>query len=293
MATNYLICDNCQHKNTVTSERIVFCKGCQKKLANNYLDWKKSKFNSSFETYVDGLNEYNESVPKKTVLKNPIPKKNPVFKTSISSPSKTSLIFIGSVFIQILIAAIIMQGNNDPITTGGSKISYQPSLTSNYLNEVKWGTYPITQTLSVSVPFELKESESVLPCYMENYITNHKSSKAEASQSFSLTVEKLNFDSYYKIQDADFVSLNDDYMNSPGVDVLKEEGLHTIIKGYKTYVEHGSYIKDGNEYLYENYTLTKGDEGVKIILSYLKHDDLLCKYADIVTQSLLNNKQVI
>ena len=49
MATNFLICDNCQHKNTVTSERIVFCNGCQKKLANNYLDWKKGKFNSPLE----------------------------------------------------------------------------------------------------------------------------------------------------------------------------------------------------------------------------------------------------
>jgi hypothetical protein len=49
MATNFLICDNCQYKNTVTSERIVFCNGCQKKLANNYLDWKKGKFNSPLE----------------------------------------------------------------------------------------------------------------------------------------------------------------------------------------------------------------------------------------------------
>ncbi len=294
MATNYLICDNCQHKNTVTSERIVFCKSCQKKLANNYLDWKKSKFNSSFETYVEGLNEYNESIPEKTILENPIEKKKPIFKSSISAPSKTSLIFIASIFIQLLIAAIIMQGNDDTVTTVGRKTAYQASMTSNDLSEVKWGTYPITQTLSLSVPFELKESTSILPCYMENYITNHKSSKAESSsQSFSVTVEKMNFDELYKIQNADFVSLNDAYMNSPEVQVLKEEGLHTIIKGYKTYVEHGSYIKDGNEYLYENYTLTKEDEGVKIILSYLKNDNLLCKYADIVTQSLLKNKQVI
>jgi hypothetical protein len=49
MATNFLICDNCQYKNTVTSERIAFCNGCQKKLANNYLDWKKGKFNSPLE----------------------------------------------------------------------------------------------------------------------------------------------------------------------------------------------------------------------------------------------------
>lgn len=290
---NYLICDNCQHKNTVNSERIVFCKGCQKKLSNNYLDWKKSKFNSSFETYVDSLKEYNEAIPLKQEAEETKEKKKSIFKGSISSPSKTSLIFIASIFIQLLIAAIIIQSTDENITTVGRKSSYHASPTLNYINDVKWGTYPITQTLSLSVPFELKESESVLPSYMENYISNHKSSKAESSQSFSLTVEKMNFDAIYKIQNADLVSINDRYMQSSGVALTKDEGLHTEINGYKAYVEHGSYILNGQEYLYENYTLTKGDEGVKIILSYLKHDDLLCKYADIVSQSLLNNKQVI
>jgi len=290
---NYLICDNCQHKNTVNSERIVFCKGCQKKLSNNYLDWKKSKFNSSFETYVDSLKEYNEAIPVKQEAEETKEKKKSIFKGSISSPSKTSFIFITSIFIQLLIAAIIIQSTDENITTAGRKSSYHASPTLNYINDVKWGTYPITQTLSLSVPFELKESESVLPSYMENYISNHKSSKAESSQSFSLTVEKMNFDAIYKIQNADLVSINDRYMQSSGVALTKDEGLHTEINGYKAYVEHGSYILNGQEYLYENYTLTKGDEGVKIILSYLKHDDLLCKYADIVSQSLLNNKKVI
>ncbi len=291
--TNYLICDNCQHKNTVNSERIVFCKKCDKKIHNNYLDWKKTKFDSSFETYVGELNEFNETVPEKTILKDPIQKKKPLFKSSISSPSKDSIIFITTVFVLMLIAAFIMNSNEDIPTTIGRKTAYNASPTTHYLNEVKWGTYPITQTLSISVPFQLKESASVLPSYMENYIGNHKSSKAESSNSFSVTIEKMDFDPNYKIQNSDFVSVNDNYMKSPGVSILKEEGLHTMIKGYKTYVEHGSYFKDGNEYLYENYSLTKGNEGVKIILSYLRHDALLCKYADIVTQSLLKNKTVI
>lgn len=288
---NHLICDNCNHKNTVISERIVFCKGCNKKLANNYQDWKKTKFNSSFETYVESLDDYNKSIPEKTILKDPIQKKKPIFKTSISSPSKKSLIFITSIFIQLIVAAAIIHSNSSVISsiTKDSKLS----LTSNYLPEVKWGTYAITQTLSLSLPFELRESESVLPCYMENYISDHKSRKAESSNSFSVTVEKMDFDPIYKIQNADFVSVNDAYMTSPSVDILKEEGLYIMIKGYKTYVERGTYIKDGNEYLYENYTLTKGDEGVKVILSYLKNDPLLCQYADIVSQSLLKNKVTI
>jgi hypothetical protein len=128
---------------------------------------------------------------------------------------------------------------------------------------------------------------------MLNYIENAKSRKAESSQSFSVTVEKMEFNSFYKIDNADLISINDEYMQTPGVTILKDEALHLQIKNYKTYVEHGSYVLNGNEYLYENYTLIKGNEGVKIILSYLKNDKILCQYADIVSKSLLKNKQVI
>ena len=284
---NYLICDNCQHKNTVNSERMVFCKGCNKKLSNNYLDWKKTKFNSSFETYVEQLNDYNDSIPLKTISEENTKNKKSIFKTALSSPSKKSVIFITSVLIQLLLVGLLTQNQNTLYSNNQKKPE------ANYLNNVKWGNYSITQNLALTLPFELKESESVLPSYMHNYIENVKSRKSESSQSFSVTVEKMEFNSFYKVQNADLISVNDEYMKSPGITILKDEGLRTIIKGYKTYVEHGSYILNGNEYLYENYTLTKGNEGVKIILSYLKNDDLLCKYASIVTQSLLNNKQII
>lgn len=280
---NYLICDNCQHKNAVNSERIVFCKQCQKKLANNFLDWKKTKFNSSFETYVDGLNDYNESIPLKTSVDENTENKKKIFKSSLSSPSKKSIIFIASAFIQLLLVAFLLNNQSFENISGEKKSS------ANYLQDVKWGTYPITQTLSLTLPFELKESESILPCYIHNYIENAKSQKAESSQSFSVTIEKMKFTSYLNIENANLISVNDEYMQTPGVEILKEEGLHFTLKGYKTYVEYGSYLLKGNEYLYENYTLTKGNEGVKIVLSYLKNEKLLCQYADIVTKSLLKN----
>ena len=262
---NYLICDNCQHKNTVNSERMVFCKGCNKKLSNNYLDWKKTKFNSSFETYVEQLNEYNDSILLKIISEENTKNKKSIFKTALSSPSKKSVIFITSVLIQLLLVGLLTQNQNTLYSNNQKKPE------ANYLNNVKWGNYSITQNLALTLPFELKESESVLPSYMHNYIENVKSRKSESSQSFSVTVEKMEFNSFYKVQDADLISVNDEYMKSPGITILKDEGLRTIIKGYKTYVEHGSYILNGNEYLYENYTLTKGNEGVKIILSYLKN----------------------
>ncbi|MBI3519771.1 MAG: hypothetical protein HY062_10495 [Bacteroidetes bacterium] len=293
---NYLICDRCQHKNTVNSERTVFCKGCHKKLTNNYLDWKKSKFNSSFETYVDSLNDYNEGIPENHLRKDqtasPATNRKPIFKTSLSSPSKKTMIFLTSVFIQALLFIFILQSEPASITAVG-RVSQTISTTSSYLDDVKWDTYPITQTLSITLPFELKESPSVLPSHMNYFIESLKSQRSESSNSFSITIENATFDPSFKSRNDHLIAVTDEYMKSPGVLPLKEEGLHTMIRDYNTYMEHGSYILNGKEYLYENYTLTKGKEGIKIILSYLKNDHLLRKYADIVTQSLLNNKHVI
>ena len=288
---NILICDNCQHKNAVNSERVVFCKQCQKKLANNFLDWKKTKFNSSFEIYVDSLNDYNKSIPAKSILIKKPENKKSIFKTSLSSPSKKSVIFIASVITQLVLVVLLTQ-NNTGTSSAFSRVSHINSA-SNYLSEVHWGNYAITSTLSLTVPFDLKESESILPGYMHNYIDNDKCCKSESSQSFSVTIEKMKFNSYLNIENSNLSSINDEYMQTPGVTILKDESLHVMIKDYKTYVEHGTYFLNGNEYLYENYTLIKGNEGIKIILSYLKEDKLLCQYADIVTKSLFKNKHII
>lgn len=289
--SNYLICDNCQYKNIVNSERIVFCKQCQKKLANNFLDWKKTKFNSSFETYIGGLNDYNETLPLKPILEGNKINKKKLFKTALSSPSKKSVIFISSVLIQLILVVLLIQNDLKTITAAG-KLSNQSSA-SNYLNEVKWGNYSITQNISLSLPFELKESKSLLPDYLHNYIDNDKCRKSESSRSFSVTIEEMKFNSYLNIENSNLISINDEYMQTPGVAILKDEGLHLMIKDYKTYVEQGTYSLNGDVYMYENYTLIKGNEGVKIILSYLKDDKLLCQYADIVTKSLLKNKHLI
>ena len=287
---NYLICDHCQHKNAVSSERIVFCKSCHKKLANNFLDWKKIKFNSSFEQYVEQLDSLNESLSKKTILENPMEEKKPVFKSSLSAPSKKTIVFVASIFIQLIITFIIL-GNHSKTDTNDETITFLNHPT-DYLKDVKWNHYSISQDLSLTLPFEVKETESILPCYMQNYIEHSKSNKSESSPSFSVSIEKMEFNSFYKIPDNYLIAANDDYMKSPGVNLLAEEILRTKIKGYTTYAEHGSYVMNGKEYLYENYTLLKENEGVKIVLSYLKNDHILCKYANVVTQSLLQTSKL-
>ncbi len=290
---NYLICDICNFKNAIYTERVVFCNHCHQKMKNNYIDWKKHNNNASFETYI---NEATTTDSSPLILKNTkthedkiISFKNPIrfFKTHTT---KKTRVFIAATLAQFLLFSMIMlTQNNDCQTTDETTVSEK-----NYLPQVKWANYYISQELSITLPFELKKAESILPSYMNNYYALEQSRKAESSESFSVTIEEFETNEYAHSAYKDFLEMKDAYMLAPDAHFLTNEGYdHLKIKNYQTDMQHGSYIANGKNYSYDNYTLTKGNKAVKIIISYLKDDELLSNYANIVSQSIFKNKQQI
>jgi|GEM_PF-6111044 len=290
---NYLICDVCNFKNAIYTERVVFCNHCRQKMKNNYIDWKKSNNNASFETYI---NEATTTDSSPLILKNTEITKDKIisFTNSIrflkTHTTKKTRVFIAATLAQFLLFSMIMlTQNNDHETTDETTVSEK-----NYLPQVKWGKYSISQELAITLPFELKKSESVLPCYLTNYYALQNSRKAESSESFSVTIEEFAINDYSYMAHKDFMEMKDSYMLAPDAYFTSNEGYdHLKIKNYQTDMKHGSYITNGKNYSYDNYTLTKGNKAVKIIVSYLKDDELLSNYANIVSQSIFNNKQQI
>lgn len=61
------------------------------------------------------------------------------------------------------------------------------------------------------------------------------------------------------------------------------------INNYMTYVDRGSYLFNGENYLYENYTLYKQNKAIKIIVSYLENDKASNLYSEIIAKSLFSN----
>ncbi len=286
---NYLICNHCQFKNSVYSERIIFCQKCQKKMDNNFLDWKKSKFNSSFNDYIKETTTL-DGTPLEFKEKNQIERKY-IFKNSINQlipkSSSESKIFFISTFIQLILFYFLTLENSNKSDL--SNDSYK-----SYLKEVKWNNYSITQNIDISLPFELKESKSVLPEYLHNYLSNEKTLKSESSKSFSVTIEE--FDAYegFSIDNRTLLSINDEYMQNANAHLSVASPIEYFkINNFNSYSQYGSYILDDKKYLFENYTLTSGDKTIKIIISYLDGDKTLRKYADIVSQSLIDNKTLI
>lgn len=290
---NYLICDACNFKNAIYTERVVFCNHCHQKMKNNYIDWKKSNHNASFEVYI---NEATTTDSTPLILKNrEITKDKKQFFINPSRFFKThttkkTRVFIAATLAQFLLFSLIIFTQNNNLEVTDEKTVAE----KNYLPHVKWGNYSISQELGITLPFELKKSESVLPSYLTNYYALENSRKAESSESFSVTIEEFDVNDYSYIAHKDFMEMKDSYMLAPDAYFTANEGYdHLKIKNYQTDMQHGSYIANGKNYSYDNYTLTKGNKAVKIIISYLKDDELLSNYANIVSQSIFKNKQQI
>ena len=290
---NYLICNTCNYKNVIYTERVVFCSHCNNKMKNNYLDWKKSNNNRSLEAYFSEITTTDatqievkieaDSVNKSTAFQN-------LFYFFKRHTDIKTRIFIATTVIQLLIFSVIMFNQNSEFEISENTEHSNKS----YLQEVKWGNYSISKEIAITLPFELKKSETVLPYYLNSYTTVEKSSKSESSESFSVTIEELQMNDNANFVHKELLSLKDDYMKAPHVYFTSDDGHHHLsIKNYQTDMQHGSYISNKTTYLYDNYTLTKGNKVIKIIVSYLQDDDLLSNYADIVSQSIFNNKQRI
>ena len=290
---NYLICDTCNFKNVIYTERVVFCNHCHQKMKNNFIDWKKSNHNASFEAYTNEVTTTDGSplTLKNTVI---ITDKKLSFENPIrflkTHTSKKTRVFIAATLAQFLLFSMIMlTQNNDHETTDEITVADK-----NYLPNVQWGNYSISQELAITLPFKLKKSESVLPCFLTNYYALENSQKAESSESFSVTIEEFNINDYSYLANKDFLEMKDSYMLAPDAYFTSNEGFdHLKIKNYQTDMQHGAYIANGKNYSYDNYTLTKGNKAIKIIVSYLQGDELLSNYANIVSQSIFNNKHQI
>ncbi|MES2567020.1 MAG: hypothetical protein V4565_09155 [Bacteroidota bacterium] len=280
---NYLECNHCNFNNPINSERMVFCKECGKKINNNYTDWKKTKFDSSFQTYV--AKETNEiesiNVPQLLYKK----KENLLIRTGKFLKSNTSSelkIFVASTILQIILFFVLI---NNSFTKDAVTAENKP-----YMKDVKWANYSISEQINLTLPFELKESKSILPDYLHNYVTNDKVLKAESSKSFSVTIEEFDVDEGINIDEKSYLTINDEYMQSPSTYITMTSPVdHLKIKQFNTSIQFGSYTMNNNKYLYENYTLISGNKAIKIIISYLDGDKLLRQYAGIVTQTLHQN----
>ncbi|MEO5990523.1 MAG: hypothetical protein ABIP68_02725, partial [Ferruginibacter sp.] len=139
-------------------------------MKNNYLDWKKSNNNKSLEAYFSEVTttDATQIDPIAIVFKNQVDlvDKSTAFQNPFNFLKRhtdiKTRIFIATTVIQLFIFSVIMFKQNIEF-----EISENAEHSNkNYLQEVKWGNYSISQEIAITLPFELKKSETVLPYYL-------------------------------------------------------------------------------------------------------------------------------
>jgi hypothetical protein len=73
---HFLKCSKCGHFNEVKSEYLIFCSRCDKKLDNNYSDWKRRNSDKSFDDFKQLIcnTEAQENLKNKSKTKPGMPK---------------------------------------------------------------------------------------------------------------------------------------------------------------------------------------------------------------------------
>ena len=272
---NYLICNYCQYNNPINSERIVFCKKCNKKLENNFIDWRKSKMDNSFDTFL-----ITQTIRNTKELKNFELEKKSNYSLNVLK-NKQNLALLS--FIVICWFVVFDSLKNS--------LGYFNSENTVPLTEISWKKYQLGNDIKIDLPISLKKQETRLGCYLAEMIGNVKSSHAEtSSKSFSVTVEEIEIQNSYMLGFTPLLDVNDEFMTSShGEFYLHKDLTATRIKNYMSYIDRGSYLLNGESYLYENYTLYKKNKAIKIIISYLENDKASNIYSDIIAKSLFSN----
>ena len=272
---NYLICNHCQYNNVVNSERTVFCKYCSKKLENNFIDWKKSKMDNSFDTFLSTQTNKNATELKVVDLKK---QSNYNFNVLKNKHNLALLSFI-------VICWFVVFGSLK------NSLGYFNSENAIPITEISWKKYQLGGDIKIDLPIPLKKQETRLGCYLAEMIGNVKSSHAEtSSKSFSVSVEEIEIQNTYMLGYTPLLDVYDQYMTSSTAEFYLHKDLTAVrINNYMTYVDRGFYLFNGENYLYENYTLYKQNKAIKIIISYLENDKASNLYSEIIAKSLFSN----
>ena len=281
---NYLVCNHCNNKNAVYTSHVIFCSKCNKKIINNYTDWKKANNQASFNEYLLLETTTNESpiIIEKPVKENWLKKSHQFIKHHTDKEMKAFAAV--SFFLLILFAFLMKLQNNSLLLPNNIENN------NDYANTTYWKTHSITNDIAISVPFEVIKTPTTLSAFMQEHVITSKSFTSEAVGAFSVTIEHFEMNHDYPIPNDLLYEVKDEYMQMAHFDYSDVDKLeHIKTSKHKTTIRHGQYTLHSKEFLYDNYTVVNGYEVVNVIVSYLKNDNTLNNYAGVVSESLLKN----
>ena len=256
----YLKCKHCNHLNEVKSEYLVVCGLCNRKLEDNYKDWKVKHPEKSFEDFQREVCLTEEQVKKGNMMK-PTGKKG----------NKKGLIAgcIGGILVILMVALVI----------NGMKNSYDELYGDNDtpVLEQQWYTGTYAGGVSLATPKAMKSAGSMI-----NKLPEEVRPLIKEMQTFSYKGNGLEFMYLYteytpEVGQVDLAGAANGGLNQlksqPGVFDLKNDIAYVEEGDLSGVVMQGTYVQRGTEYEFKITLYTTGLKLYQFISSNKKGDD--------------------
>ena len=256
----YLKCKHCNHLNEVKSEYLVVCGLCNRKLEDNYKDWKVKHPEKSFEDFQREVCLTEEQV-----------KRGDIVKPTGKRGNKKGWIAgcIGGILV-ILMAVLVIKGmknsNDELYGDGNTPVSEQQWYTGTYAGGVSLAT-PKAMKPAGNVMNKLPEEERPLVKEMQTY-SYHANDLKFTYLYAEYTPEAGQVD----LEKAVNAGLNR-VKDQPGVFDLKNDIAYVEEGDLSGVVMQGTYVKRGTEYEFRITLYAAGLKLYQFISSNRKGDD--------------------
>lgn len=270
----YLKCDHCGYYNEVKGGYLTFCSNCNKKLENNFNDWKKRNEGKTLDDYKKMVCVSGEQIIN-------------------SQPAKKSdrkkyywLLFVVVFAVAFGSFYVLGQKSVDALMS-----YFHSEKTSKEMLHEKW----VRKTyghfgLSLETPDKLTEQEIPVPENVKRMIDQMEAFSYQSSKSFFVMVNTIKYKpviGHVNLQGAADGSVNKMKMQT-GVTDFKYKEDHVTKNGMAGFIQNGSYKKDGVGVSFINAGYLNGLILYQVLIAYDTSD----KVGDEVAHRVFNSIEI-
>ncbi len=253
---NYLKCSNCGHLNLVKTEYQVFCSNCNKKLENNFQNWKKKHPEKSFEDFKQLV-----CVSEEDLLKT----------TSDKRPKRKGLKYWLAFTILFAIFYAIGEFGGESIVN-----FFKSEKTSKLVLKQKWTKNRYGFGLTVETPVKLTKDDLPLPDNVKKVIDQMYVYDYMSEKGFKIMINSIKYKPVIKranLQGAANGSVNK-MKSQKGVTNFNYTQDTISNNGIPGFLQKGTYQQNGIEAEFMNAGFAKGILVWQVIVVYQKDDDV-------------------
>ncbi|WP_298646159.1 hypothetical protein [uncultured Proteiniphilum sp.] len=272
---SYLRCNHCNHLNEITSEYMVFCAACGKRMSNNFTEWKQRNAGKTLEDYKQSVGVVEEQIVSASSAK----KRKNILR---SRPLKEKIVIV---VITALSASFGGWAGSSAVKAIKNSKKTNVEILENQWIRKPYGNFGLT----LETPWELQASGEELP--LDGAVTaliEKMETFENSSEDFRVMVNTIKYKP--EIGQLDFRGGADGSIsgmkNNPGVTnfIYKEDPFST--NNIPGVIQRGSYTQDSFDIEFINILLMSELNAWQVSFFMKRKDEVAKQVADRIIQSI-------